>query len=59
MIQYVKHTRHLCLTMIILKTNLFLIHKTIILVGRDYNKLSLIGYIRQTYAIVEEKIKDA
>ena len=59
MIQQVKHTRHLCLTMIILKTNLFLIHKTIILFGRDYNKLSLIGYIRQTYAMVEEKIKDA
>ena len=59
MIQQVKHTTHLCLTMIILKTNLFLIHKTIILFSRDYNKLSLIGYIRQTYAIFEEKIKDA
>ena len=59
MIQQVKHTRYLCLTMIILKTNLFLIHKTIILFSRDNNKLSLIGYIRQTYSIFEEKIKDA
>ena len=33
--------------------------KTIILFSRDYYKLSSITYIRETYAIFEEKIKDA
>ena len=59
MIQQVKPTRYLYLTIIILKTNSFLIHKTIILFSRDYNKLSLIAYIRQTYAMFKEKMKDA
>ena len=59
MIQQVKHTRYLCLTMIIFKTNSFLIHTTIILFSRDYNKLSSIAYIRETYPIFEEKMKDA
>ena len=59
MIQQVKPTRYLYLTIIILKTNSFLIHKTIILFSRDYNKLSSIAYIRETYAIFEEKIKDS
>ena len=59
MIQQFKHTRYLCLTMMILKTNLFRLHRIVILFSRDDNKLSSIAYIRETYAIFEEKMKDA